>query len=791
MENPGGALREFAGDWTPIFADPGREYACAAALTSHEATEGGLRFEARTDGGGPLRGEAAFVTPQVLRLRAWLDEEPPPGSPMLVEGAHARHRATLSEDAEALVLDSGSLRLRLPREAWAPALEDASARRLIEPSADGNLLRARFVLPLGYSKDGEGRVAFHESFGLTPDERLYGLGEQFSGFDRKGQRIVSWSRDPTGGLLSQVCYLNIPFFLSSRGYGVFLHHSSKIVYELGQPALQSAAFRVNDPYLDYFLIYGPSPKEIIGRYTELTGRPVAPPLWSFGAWYSRCMYRDRQQVEGIVEKLRELEIPADVVHLDPLWLKERRSRERDGVDFVWDEEAFPDPEGFVRWLGERGFKLSLWENPYVWVDTEMHREGLENGYFATTPEGEPARSLDNPKETAVPDFTNPEAYRWWQDKHRPYLRMGVASFKPDYGEAVPAEARFSDGRTGEQVHNLFPLLYNRAVHEVMMEERGEAMLFSRSGYAGSQRYPINWTGDQPCTWGGMAAALRSGLSMSLSGISMWSHDIGGFWKENFQPPDATLYIRWAQFGLLSSHARFHGIRAREPWRYGDQAVEIVREFSRLRYRLLPYIYSLAREAEATGLPVVRPLLLEYPEDPVAGGVDYEYLLGPNLLAAPVMNDEGRCLVYLPPGAWFDWWSGERIEGPRHLRLDVPLERMPLYARGDTLLVTAPEMQHVGEREWRPLTIDAWVGERAQATAWSPEERFELAAERRDGEVRIRIEGPANEYAVRFRDPATVSDVRVEGGRLESVETEEGVMVARLAAEGTCEVVAKV
>jgi alpha-D-xyloside xylohydrolase len=355
--------------------------------------------------------------------------------------------------------------------------------------------------------------------------------------------------------------------------------------------------------------------------------------------------------------------------------------------------------------------------------------------------------------------------------------MGVAAFKPDSGEAVPADALFADGRTGEQLHNLYPLLYNRAVYEVMREERGEAMLFSRSGYAGSQRYPINWTGDQPCTWGGMAAALRSGLSLSLSGISMWSHDIGGFWNpKEMEPPDPTLYIRWAQFGLLSCHARFHGIRGREPWYFGEEAIAVVREFARLRYRLLPYIYSLAKEAEATGLPVVRPLVLEYPDDPVAAAVDYEYLLGPQLLVAPVMNEEGRCLVYLPAGAWFDWWSGERLEGPRHLRLDVPLERLALYVREGSLLATAPEMEHTGQAEWRPLTVDIRVASAARATVWTPESALRLEAERASEGVRLRVEGPEWDYRFRFLSPS-VREVESSAGvrRLE----EDGVTVVEV------------
>jgi alpha-D-xyloside xylohydrolase len=700
----GGVLREFSGDWTPIFADVEREYAYLTEVVSCRPMENGAELEVRSSSGETVRLSIGFVSPEIFRLRMWLPpeadlaatEEPPPDSPLLVEGAHRMHDAQVSDDGERIVIDSGALRVVFDRGGeWGMTVMPGKERAVFEQRWEDRQIRGAVTLPTGYSRDASGRTEFHEVFSLEPDERLYGLGEQFGSFDRKGQRIVSWTRDPVGALTSTVCYINVPFLISSRGFGLFLHHHSKIAYELGNPALQTAAVRVGDPYLDYFFIYGPSLKEIIGRYTELTGRATVPPLWSFGVWWSRCMYRNREQVEGVVERLRALDIPGDVVHLDPLWLKGRAEKRLDGCHFEWDDEAFPDPDGFLKWVGERGFKLSLWEIPYVYNDSEMAREGEKHGYFARDPAGGPALPLENPEETVLVDFTNPEAVRWWQDKHRPYLRKGVAAFKPDYGEAVPADAIFSDGRSGEQVHNLYPLLYNKAVYEVMQEERGEAMLFSRSGYAGSQRYPINWTGDAPCTWGGMASALRAGLSLSMSGISMWSHDIGGFWNPKlFQPPDSTLYIRWAQFGLLSSHARFHGVRGREPWYYGEKAVEVVREFAKLRYRLLPYIYSLAQEAAETGMPVVRPLVLEYPNDPVAATVDYEYLLGPDMLVVPVINPEGRALVYLPEGEWRDWWTDEVKAGPAHLRLDVPIERLPLYARASAEIPLGPEMDYV-------------------------------------------------------------------------------------------------
>ncbi len=803
MARPGGPLLEFSEDWTPIFADAGREYAYLAQMASQRAVEGGAEFEARTDGGETVRVSIVFARPEVVRLRAWLGEQAPPAeSPMLVEGFDQPKPVLLDEGEEGVTLDSGQLRVRVGRRPWSLRVE-AGGRAVLEQRPDDRsaLGGGPLVLPTGYSKGADGRIAFHEAWSLEPGERLYGLGGQFGPFDKTGQRIVSWSRDPLGAVTTTMSYLNVPFLLSSRGYGLFLHHHSKIVYELGNPYPQTAAFRVNDPWLDYFIVYGPSLKEVIGRYGEVTGRPLVPPLWSFGVWYSRCMYRDRAQVEGIVERLRELGIPGDVVHLDPLWLKERRKRQRDGCDFEWDEEAFPDPEGFVRWLAERGFKLSLWENPYVWQGTEMHREGVEKGYFAkardpsahSASSGQAgsgqamglARPLDNPDETALVDFTKPEAVRWWQEKHRRYLRMGVAAFKTDYGEATPPDALFADGRTGEQLHNLYPLLYNRAVFEVSAEEREEPLVFARSGYAGSQRYPINWTGDAPCTWGGMAATLRAGLSLSLSGIAMWSHDIGGFWNPDaMQPPEATLYIRWAQFGLLSSHARFHGIRGREPWYFGEKAVEVVREFARLRYRLLPYIYSLAREAAESGLPVVRPLLLEYPEDAAAETVDFEYLLGRDLLVAPVTNAEGRCVVYLPEGRWCDWWTGEVLQGPRFLRQEAPIERLPLYVRMDSIVPLAPAMDYVGQREWAPLTLEVRLASRAAARVWTPVGEVRVEGTREGDAVRVSVEGPSQGYEVRVVEPGRLGQVAVEGeATLGGVEGEEGATVVRVMGKG--------
>jgi len=747
---------ELAETALPIFGDPEREYDYLTRVTSWSPIAGGLEAQVESFEGRSARVRARFVTPEIVRIQYALDREPPGSTPMLVE-LPPPPATRVAEEDDALVLVSDALRLRVDRQPFRWSLLDGQGAVVAAQELHDGALEDPVSFPAGWSQRPGEPPAFHETLALRPDEALFGLGESFAALNRRGTRVVAWSRDTHGTNTTPLTYLNVPFFWSTRGYGVFLNHTSRALYELGSPSQVTSAFRVEDPYLDEFIIYGPTPKEVLARYWQLTGRGALPPLWTFGVWMSRCMYRDAEQVRGVVERLRELDIPLDVVNIDPRWLDQRKHHERDACDFVWDRAAFGEPEELAGWLAERNVRLCLWENPYVWRDTPLYEEGLAKGYFALGPDGEAAASLENPREAAVVDFTNPDAVRWWQDQHRPLLRAGVSAFKTDYGEGAPADARFADGSTGIETHNVYPLLYNRAVWEVIQEERGEAVVFGRSGYAGSQRYPLNWVGDTQCTFEGMAAALRAGLSLSASGVPFWSHDIGGFWNPAniAQGPDPQLYIRWAQWGLLSSHARFHGIRGREPWWFGDVAVEIVRRFARLRSRLLPHLWSCANQAVETATPLVRPMVIEYPDDPACRHLDSQYLLGPWLLVAPVFDPGGRVHVYLPAGRWHDFWSGEAVEGPRWLDITAALETLPVFVRDDSLLPMGPEMSYAGQRPWEPLELAVRVS--GQASLRLAGEGIELEAQaRRDGErVAVELAG-RGQVTLRFHAPSVTS-----------------------------------
>jgi alpha-D-xyloside xylohydrolase len=434
-----------------------------------------------------------------------------------------------------------------------------------------------------------------------------------------------------------------------------------------------------------------------------------PPDWSFGFWISRWGYRNRDEVMTVARRMREERVPCDVIHIDPYWM---RYHEGHHGDLEWDESAFPDPKGMIAELKALGFRLSLWESPYVPLDSEMRAEGERKGFLLMAKDGSgPAIVHGFAKPSAAVDFTNPEAIEWFKAKNRKLLEMGVAVIKTDFAEDMPDDAVAHDGTSPEQLHNLYPLLYQRAVFETTQDVHGYGLIWGRSGYAGSQRYPVHWGGDPGCTFEDMAASLRGALSWILSGAAFASFDMGGFFgvPTITDPPSPELYIRWSQMGLLFSHARAHGnVAPREPWEYGEPALSIFRRYAQLRYRLLPYLYAAARRAPQ-GVPLARPLVYDHPSDRTTWHIDDEYLLGPDLLVAPMFKPLGRRDIYLPAGGWYDYWTDQRFDGSRWITYDAQLETLPFFVRAGAVIPMGPALEHVNERPWDPLSFDVYPG----------------------------------------------------------------------------------
>ncbi|HEX3630417.1 MAG TPA: glycoside hydrolase family 31 protein, partial [Candidatus Dormibacteraeota bacterium] len=438
-------------------------------------------------------------------------------------------------------------------------------------------------------------------------------------------------------------------------------------------------------------------------------------------WISRWGYRNREEVMTVARRMREEGIPCDVIHVDPYWM---RYHEGHHGDFEWDEAAFPDPKGMIEELRSMGFRLSLWESPYVPLDSEMCREGERRGYFLKS-KSPPTRAREGQgggggdlalvrgfaKPSAAVDFTNPQAVDWFKGKNRKLLEMGVAVMKTDFAEDLPDDAVAHDGTPAEQLHNVYPVLYQQAVFDTTREVHGYGLIWGRSAYAGSQRTPVHWGGDPGCSFNDMAASLRGALSWILSGAAFASFDIGGFFgfPNLTDPPSPELYIRWAQMGLFFSHARAHGHTApREPWAYGEPATSIFRRYAQLRYRLLPYLYSAALGV-AQGAPLVRPLLYDHPDDPTTHHVDHEYFLGPDLLVAPMLQARGSRDVYLPEGGWYDYWSDRRFEGRAWIDYHAELETLPLFVREGAIIPMGPALTHANEKAWDPLSFDVYAG----------------------------------------------------------------------------------
>jgi alpha-D-xyloside xylohydrolase len=364
------------------------------------------------------------------------------------------------------------------------------------------------------------------------------------------------------------------------------------------------------------------------------------------------------------------------------------------------------------------------------------------------------------------DFTNPEAVAWFRDTHRRLLAQGVDTFKTDFAEEVPADARFHNGLTGAEMHNPYPLMFQREVFEAIRGHHGRAVIWARSGAPGSQRYPIHWSGDPECTFVDLANNLRGGLASAMSGFAHWSQDIGGFWGD----PSPQLYIRWAQCGFLSALSRIHGATARDPWLFGDEALRIFRRYARFRSRLVPYVYSHAWDAAETGIPVMRPMVMEFPDDPAAYAFDLQYCLGRELLVSPVVRADDWVTTYLPRGRWMDWWSGVVQDGPTVLRRQVPLEEIPLYLRENSLMVLGPERNHVGERPADPLTVEAFVATRADFTVKGDDRCLVLRCQRQDRRIVFEASEAPCAYIVRLHECEPPSRVTADGTPLPRVES---------------------
>jgi alpha-D-xyloside xylohydrolase len=515
-----------------------------------------------------------------------------------------------------------------------------------------------------------GKTYLREQLSLQVGETLYGLGERFGTFVKNGQSIDTWNED--GGTNSEYAYKNVPFYLSNQGYGVLVNNPSAVSFEMASHHVSRVQFSVEDHSLNYYLFGGSSMKEALEQYTLLSGRPPRLPEWSFGLWLSTSFTTNYNEADIManLERMEASGIPVSVFHFDCFWMKELT-----WCSFLWDERNFPDPEGLLKRIKAKGVRVCLWINPYIAEASPLFAEAQAHGFLLHSPEGDVFQMDHWQPGIGFIDFTNPPAKAWYQAKLRGLLAMGVDAFKTDFGERIPTDVRYHDQSNPARMHNYYSYLYNQAVFELLQEVNGDAVVFARSATSGGQKFPVHWGGDNSSSYASMAETLRGGLSLGLSGFGYWSHDISGF--NDTATPD--LYKRWLAFGLLSSHSRLHGSSsARMPWLFDDEAVDVLRFFTDLKSRLMPYLLQVANEATLHGWPVLRAMVLEFPYDPNCRYLDTQYMLGDALLVAPIFNSQGAVSYYLPTGQWKNLLTGEIVDGALWRKENHDYFSLPLW-----------------------------------------------------------------------------------------------------------------
>ncbi|KAJ3726263.1 alpha-glucosidase [Lentinula raphanica] len=603
---------------------------------------------------------------------------------------------------------------------------------------------------------------------LSPGELIYGFGEQFGAFVKNGQTVKIWNQD--GGTSSDQAYKCVPFYMTNRNYGVFINHPGEVEVEVGSEKVSRVGTSVAGNSLEYFIIYGETPLQILERYTRMTGRPPILPSWTFGLWLSTSFLTSYSSdtVSGFLQGMQDRDIPVRVFHLDCFWMKQY-----EWCSFTFDPDNFPDPKGYLSEIKRKfGVKICVWINPYISQLSPIFKEGLKAGYFIKRTDGTPWQwDLWQPG-LAIVDFTNPEACEWYKAKLSALIDIGVDCFKTDFAERIPhASVKYFDGSDPMRMHNMYSIIYNELVFNLVRDRlgEGEAVLFARASFAGGQRFPVHWGGDCESTWEAMAEAMRGCLSLTLSGFAFASHDIGGF--EGHPPPE--IYQRWVAFGLFSSHSRLHGSSSyRVPWNYGEEAAKNMSTLLEAKHSLMPYLYQLAIESTQTGHPMQRAMFLEFPDDRNTHSLDRQFMMGPSLLVAPVfVPQEEETEYYIPAGRWTNFWDHNRtVEGPTWIKEQVALDQIPVWVRPGTLLLRGPPKTGRPDYDYgKDLRVELYDLAEGQTTAKLPGGAL-IRADRTGGQIKLTIaEGKASIESVHLlgsRDAEKV--VKVDSGATEVV-----------------------
>lgn len=520
-----------------------------------------------------------------------------------------------------------------------------------------------------------------EQLTLGVGEYIYGFGEKFTPFVKNGQTVQIWNAD--GGTCCDQSYKSIPFYASSNGYGIFVNSSDNVSFEVASDTVSKVSITVPGENIEYFVIGGENLEEVIASYTDLTGKPALPPAYTFGLWLTTSFTTkyDEETINSFIDGMAERDIPLSVFHFDCFWMKEF-----EWCNFEWDLRQFPEPKAMLKRLHEnKGLKTCVWINPYIGQRSKLFDEGVENDYFILNKDGSVFQCDMWQPGMAIVDFTNPEACKWYQSKLKALCEMGVDTFKTDFGERIPTDVVYYNGADPIKMHNYYTYLYNKTVFEVLEEYYGKnnACLFARSATAGGQQFPVHWGGDCSAEYSSMAETIRGGLSLSISGFGFFSHDISGF--ESTATPD--IYKRWCAFGLMSTHSRLHGNNSyRVPWLFDEEACDVLRFFTKLKGRLMPYIFSQAVKTHEKGVPMMRAMVINYAFDPTCHTLDRQYMLGDTLLCAPIMNDRNLAEFYLPAGKWTDIITGKVYDGEKWYRETMDYFRMPILAKPNSIVV---------------------------------------------------------------------------------------------------------